>query len=87
MWSALVAWVHSRSVFTATCPFRVHLNKTQAWPWNVEGGDTERGPHGVQEAKRKSWARGDWQAEGVQGDHENTLPLVERVSVKVRLYG
>ena len=48
--------------------------------------DIERGPDNVQEVDG-SGARGDRQGEGERGDHENNLPLVGRVSGKVRLYG
>ena len=35
----------------------------------------------------KSGSRGDRRGEGARGDHENTLLLVGRVLVQVRLYG
>ena len=47
--------------------------------------DTERGPESVYEVDG-SGARRNRRVEGAQGDHENTLLLVGRVSGQVRLY-
>ena len=47
--------------------------------------DMERGPDSVCEVDG-SEARGNRQGEGERDDHENTLPLVGRVSGQVRLY-
>ena len=51
-----------------------------------ERGYMERGPDSVQEFDG-SKARGDRRGEGERDDHENTLPLIGRVSGQVRFYG
>ena len=62
-------------------PFK-GLRAPKIWPWNREGGGrTRTGTRDVESSRQ------DGRVQQGRGDHENTLPLGERVEEQVRLYG